>query len=265
MEIERKTRDVIGKSFDDETGIAEMIVSVFNNVDDGDDVIQPGFFKESLAKRKTSTGAPKVKGVWAHDWSMPIAKTLEAKELLPGDPLLPISLSALGGLYIKTQFNLETQRGKEAYSDVKFGTIDEFSIGFRTKKFERDNDTGIRKLFEGDLYEWSPVLVGMNDKTVLLSIKSGQPLETQVKAVVEAVDSLGERVRSLKGLRKEDGREISEERVEEIKKLATDLRTGADALEESIIDGDESKAAAQLEFNKFIAFEARQNGVGEGN
>lgn len=276
MNIERKTRDVVGKSFDDQTGIAEMIVSVFNNVDEGDDVIQPGFFKESLEKRKTSAGMPKVKGVWAHDWSMPIAKTLEAKELLPGDILLPPSLVTLGGLYIKGQFNLETQRGKEAYSDLKFGTVDEFSIGFGTKQFERDNETGIRKLIKGDLYEWSPVLVGMNDETVLLSIKSHQPLETQIKAVLEAVDSLGERVRSLKGLRKEEGRGISAERSEELKGLVGELHQAADELNESLLDRSASsqddaknasavKNAAQVEFNKFINFEARQNGVGKGN
>ena len=263
MDMEFKTREVVCKAYDDQTGIAEMIVSVFNNIDTGDDVIQPGFFQESLDQRKTVAGMPKVKGVWAHDWSMPIAKTLEAKELLPNDPLLPPALLALGGLYIKGQFNLETQRGKEAYSDLKFGTVDEFSIGFATKQFEMDRETGIRKLIKGELYEWSPVLVGMNDETVLLSIKSAQPLESQIKALCNAVDSLGERVRSVKGMRQEEGRKISEERMNEVKALVKGLRDTADELEKSIVQ-EAPPAEVIKEYAKFQQFIARQNGVGKG-
>jgi hypothetical protein len=48
------------------------------------------------------------KGVWMHDWKTPVAKTLEAKELLPGDPLLPPVLKDNGGAYVKAQFNLGT-------------------------------------------------------------------------------------------------------------------------------------------------------------
>ena len=110
------------------------------------------------------------KGVWAHDWKQPIAKTLEAKELAPGDPSLPSDLKTLGGCYIKGQFNLDTQRGREAYSDIKFGIVDEFSIGYSVLRESKDKDTGARELLEGDWKEWSPVLVGMNDRTELIEM-----------------------------------------------------------------------------------------------
>lgn len=149
----------------DEPGTISAIVAVFSNVDHGKDRIRPGFFQKSLERKLP-------RGVWGHDWMTPVAKTLEAKELHPGDPLLPAELAQLGGLYIKGQFNLDTQRGREAYSDIKFGIIDEFSIGYQTLKAETDKKTGIRDLIEGKAFEWSPVLIGMNDQTRLLSVKS---------------------------------------------------------------------------------------------
>lgn len=171
--IERKAYPVANlKVADEQQGVIEAIVSVFNNVDHGNEKVLPGFFAKSIERKLP-------KGVWAHDWKQPIAKTLEAKELLPGDPLLPDSLKLLGGAYIKGQFNLDTQRGREAYSDIKFGIVDEFSIGYAVLKDGKDQETGARELIEGDWKEWSPVLVGMNDQTALISIKSEEEAETK--------------------------------------------------------------------------------------
>ena len=83
-----------------EEGIVEAIVSVFGVVDHAKEVVLPGFFAESIARKLPA-------GVWSHDWTQPVAKTLEARELLPGDELLPESIRDNGGLYIKGQFNLE--------------------------------------------------------------------------------------------------------------------------------------------------------------
>jgi HK97 family phage prohead protease len=165
MKIERKSYPVTElKIADDQQGVIEAIVSVFSNTDSGNEKVMPGFFTKSIERKLP-------KGVWAHDWKQPIAKTLEAKELLPGDPQLPDSLKLLGGAYIKGQFNLDTQRGREAYSDIKFGIVDEFSIGYRVVKDGKDKESGARELIEGEWKEWSPVLVGMNDQTALISIK----------------------------------------------------------------------------------------------
>ena len=168
MQIERKSYSVADmKVADDQAGVIEAIVSVFSNVDLGNEKVMPGFFAKSIEKKLP-------KGVWAHDWKQPIAKTLEAKELLPGDPLLPASPKTLGGAYIKGQFNLDTQRGREAYSDIKFGIVDEFSIGYSVIEDKKDKESGVRELIKGDWKEWSPVLVGMNDQTALISIKSDE-------------------------------------------------------------------------------------------
>lgn len=176
MTIERKSYPIADLKVAEEQGVIEAIVSVFSNVDSGNEKVMPGFFAKSIERKLP-------KGVWAHDWKQPIAKTLEAKELLPGDPLLPDALKTLGGAYIKGQFNLDTQRGREAYSDIKFGIVDEFSIGYRVVKDGKDKESGARELIEGEWKEWSPVLVGMNDQTRLISIKTEDD-HKQIKSLV---------------------------------------------------------------------------------
>jgi len=119
------------------------------------------------------------KGVWMHDWKTPVAKTLVAEELLAGDSRLPSELTSLGGAYVKAQFNLETQRGREAFSDIKFGLVDEYSIGYKVLEDRWETKSGgkaVRHLLKGRWFEWSPVLVGMNDRTATVAVKAdGEP------------------------------------------------------------------------------------------
>lgn len=240
MPIERKSYSVAEmKVADDQPGIIEAIVSVFSNVDHGNEKVMPGFFSKSIEKKLP-------KGVWAHDWKQPIAKTLEARELLPGDPQLPDSLKTLGGAYIKGQFNLDTQRGREAYSDIKFGIVDEFSIGYSVLKDQKDKESGARELIEGDWKEWSPVLVGMNDQTRLISIKeepteekqdppvdppAGLTFEDHSQSVLAAVSELTHRAKEIAEIRKKEGRSISTARRTRLTELLTSLKTVAADIE----------------------------------
>ena len=183
-DIERKSFAAYDVKADAEQGIVQAIVNVFNNVDNGGEVVEPGCFAESIAQK-----APK--GVWMHDWRTPVAKTLEARELLPGDPLLPDALKDLGGLYVEGQFNLETQRGREAFSDIKFGLVDEFSIGYKVTQDRWEQKSGgkpVRHLVKGRLFEWSPVLVGMNDRTAIIGVKAaGDSAEPEPLALSDQV------------------------------------------------------------------------------
>lgn len=165
------------KVLDDENGIAEVIVSVTGIVDRVKDIIHPGSYEKTLVQRTP-------KGVWSHDWTTPVSKTLEAKELMPGDPRLPSKMRngdpwprEAGALMIKTQFNLETQRGREAYADVKFfGDQQEWSIGYQVPRdrFKIDTKTGIRHIYELDCFEYSPVLFGAMPEAVSRSVKTAQ-------------------------------------------------------------------------------------------
>ena len=132
--------------------------------------------------------------------TQPVAKTLEAQS------------RQTEGLVIRGQFNLDTQRGREAFSDIKFGIIDEFSIGYRVVKDSFDSEQkDIRQLDELELYEWSPVLVGMNPATELLTIKSDVPatLASQVETMLACGLQLANRFKALHDLRAKDGRVLS--------------------------------------------------------
>jgi len=153
---------IIESKADDQKGIIEAYVSIFDNVDLVGDIIKRGAFAESLAKKLP-------KGVWAHNWDKPIAKTLEARE-------------DEKGLYIRGQFIEGVQKADEAYKLIKEGVIDEFSIGFRILEYEWDADNAdVRIIKKARLYEWSPVLAGANPDTELISIKDDKPKEEKEK------------------------------------------------------------------------------------
>lgn len=166
------------KVLDKKEGIVEAIVSVYNNIDAYNERIMHGCFNESLMEKMP-------KGVWMHNWREPVAKTLVAEECLPGDMRLPEKIKHLGGLYIKGQFNLDTQRGKEAFSDIAFGIVDEFSIGFSIITSTYNKDTGITDLIKGRLYEWSPVLYGANPATAVVSVKEAPTEEKTMNPYVD--------------------------------------------------------------------------------
>lgn len=147
---------IIESKVDGQKGIIEAYVSIFDNVDLVGDIIKQGAFAESLAKKLP-------KGVWAHNWDEPIAKTIEARE-------------DEKGLYIRGQFIEGVQKADEAYKLIKEGVIDEFSIGFRILGYEwSEDDPDVRIITKARLYEWSPVLAGANPDTELISIKDDQP------------------------------------------------------------------------------------------
>ena len=111
--LEHKAVPVSGVTvIDEEQGIVSAIVSVTGIVDRVKDIILPGSYTKTLQERTP-------KGIWHHDWKLPIARTLEIDELMPGDPRLPETLpngdpwpSKAGALLVKMLFNLGTQRGR---------------------------------------------------------------------------------------------------------------------------------------------------------
>lgn len=158
-------------------GIVETIISVTGIVDNVKDRIMPGAYSKTLAKRKP-------KGVWSHDWDTPVSKTLDVKELMPGDAELPATMpngdpwpAGAGALKVKTQFNLDTQRGREAYSDVVFFADEqEWSIGYNVPVggAKVDQKSGVREIETLELYEYSPVLFGAMPLARTTSVKEAQ-------------------------------------------------------------------------------------------
>lgn len=221
MDLTKSIHSCQIKSVNADEGILEAIVSVFNNVDSVGDRVMLGFFDETL-KRKMP------KGVWMHDWNAPVAKTLEARELAPNDPLLPDHIKGLGGLYVKSKFNLNTQRGREAFSDIKEGIIDEFSIGYTVTE-DRIATDGTRELVKGTLYEWSPVLYGANPQTAMIGAKG---LQEDIDGVGHEVERLLGRLTERAAIREKEGRTLSSANVARLSTLLDSLESAIGSIKE---------------------------------
>jgi HK97 family phage prohead protease len=155
---------------DEAQGIVECFVSGVGNKDSVGDIVLPGAFTESLKRRK-----PRV--VWGHDWNHPIGKVIEIYEVGPTDRRLPAKMkqAGIGGLFARVQFNLKSEKGREAFNNVAFyGEEQEWSIGYKTLDAIYDNQRKANLLREVELYEVSPVLHGANQLTGTISIKADE-------------------------------------------------------------------------------------------
>ena len=169
-------------SVDEAQGIVECFVAAIGNKDSVGDIIQPGAFAGSLQRRK-----PRV--VWGHNWNDPIGKVLDIQEVGPSDPRLPEKMKSggVGGLYARVQFNLGSEKGREAFANIAFyGEEQEWSIGYKTINATFDPVRQANILHEVELHECSPVLHGANQLTGTISVKGAEA------AVLERTDTPGD-------------------------------------------------------------------------
>ncbi len=113
--------------------------------------------------------------VWAHKWDMPIGK---------GSIKQDKDKATFEG-----EFFMDTESGKEAYNLVKaMGDLQQWSFGYRVNDSERgkfkkgDNELDARYLKDLSVYEVSPVLVGANQDTYTMAIKSNKELLEELAA-----------------------------------------------------------------------------------
>ena len=146
----------------EEEGKVSAVFSVFNTLDSDGDVVV-----EDAIKSGFKSGS--VPMVWAHKWDMPIGKG-EIKQ--DGDKAT-----------FEGSFFMDTESGKEAYNLVKaMGDLQQWSFGYRVNDSERgkfksnDKEVDARYLKDLSVYEVSPVLVGANQETYTMAIKSNKSL-----------------------------------------------------------------------------------------
>ena len=113
--------------------------SVFGVPDLGRDVVVPGAFASSLARR----GAAGVRLLFQHDPAEPIGRWLSLRE-------------DARGLFAHGQLNLAVQRAPEVVALLRGGGLDGLSIGFRTL-LARKGAGGDRRLHQVDRWEISLV------------------------------------------------------------------------------------------------------------
>lgn len=160
-------------------GVVEAYCSVFNNIDYAGEIIRPGFFADTIAAANTGgKSLPKV--LWSHNvWDQPVGVTKEAEEVLPYDARLPASIQQLGGLRVVGQFNMDTQLGRDTFSNIKMGALDQYSIGYYVLVDSYNRETGVVELLKGEWLEWSPVNFAANDATLTVDAKQQEVRRTE--------------------------------------------------------------------------------------
>jgi HK97 family phage prohead protease len=149
--------------------------SVFNTIDSYGDTIAKGAFKQTLREWKAKSKLPKL--LLQHggggffggnaDDMVPIGKWEEMRE---DDH----------GLFMRGRlFDVDTDRAKATYAALKEGELDGLSIGFRTRKFKMDAETGVRTLTDVELFEVSLVTFPANDPARVTAVKADGSLPTE--------------------------------------------------------------------------------------
>lgn len=132
--------------------------SVFGNTDRGGDIVAKGAFGKSLKEWKKS--GRNVPVLWQHNTDEPIGHWPDLKE----DDY---------GLLGEAELWLEdAPYARLAQKGMRAKTITGLSIGYRIKKHDVNNETGIWTLKELELVEISVVTNPMNDSARVSDVKS---------------------------------------------------------------------------------------------
>tara|TARA_B100001559_G_scaffold320174_1_gene331549 strand:+ start:122 stop:1321 length:1200 start_codon:yes stop_codon:yes gene_type:complete len=165
----------------DEKGEVAAVFSVFDKIDSDGDIVTAGSIKSGFKSGD-------VPMVWAHKWDMPIGKGQISQD---NDKAT-----------FKGQFFMDTESGKEAYNLVKaMGDLQQWSFGFKVDdseygklKKDGEEEQDVRYLKGLTVYEVSPVLVGANQETYTMAIKSNTELleELSEEKAVMTTESMNE-------------------------------------------------------------------------
>ena len=151
------------KVLDERLGIVEAYVNTMGIPDADSDIIDPSAFDSSLVE---PIHIPVLAG---HDHGSIIGKVLEAHpHHIAGDEYK---------LFARMQLNLETQAGREAFSNIANNFIREWSVGFNIPSadavvYDRGGKKAIRRINELDWVEVSSVIRGASPATGTIAAKS---------------------------------------------------------------------------------------------
>jgi len=149
------------KVLDESQGIVEAFTNSMGIIDSDGDVIETSAFNNSI---QNNLPIPALVG---HNPSAVVGKVVDAQAIQQPD--------GSARLYNKIQFNMDTQAGQEAYSNIAGGFVREWSVGFNVPEngieLDRENNQLIRRIKDLDWVEVSSVLRGASPNTGTLSAK----------------------------------------------------------------------------------------------
>ena len=213
-------------------GKVEAVFSVFNEVDSDGDVVQPKSMRRGYGDKGVAM-------VWAHDW-----KDVVGRGVIEQDDEKAV---------FKGQFNMTTERGKEAFNTVKeMGDLQQWSFGYEVLDSEKGLFTKdgfeqeVRYLKDVKVWEVSPVLVGANQNTYTLATKQvgskgeddeirmsetsnttnekGTRFQDDIEDLLIKLVSLNKRAKELTSLRLSKNKMLSETSVEALTTLQDSIQ-----------------------------------------
>ena len=142
------------KDIDENLGVVSGYGSIFGNLDSDNDIIEKGAYKRTI-----KNNGKRVKYIYNHQIDKPIGKM---KELYEDEK----------GLKFVAEIP-KTTFGKEVLELMRYGVIDENSVGIMPIKKDY-NDDGVRMIKEVKLYEISAVTLAANDQAKILEVKANK-------------------------------------------------------------------------------------------
>lgn len=158
MEVQQKQFSTQIKALD-EKGRVLLAVNAIGNTDSDLDISMPGSFTKTLKENFS-----RVRWFLNHNTTQLLGVPISGKE-------------NNGYLEMEAQFNMKKQLAIDTYNDYKLyaehGNTLEHSIGVQAIKYDINNDTGIRKVSEWKLWEFSTLTHwGANEDTPMIGIKN---------------------------------------------------------------------------------------------
>jgi len=170
----RKTMISSAKAVDEAQGIVEAYTNTMGVIDADGDIVEPTAFNDSIAD---NLPIPVLSG---HDQGKLVGKVIFAQPRhITGDEYR---------LFTRIQMNMETEAGRDAFSNVAGDYVREWSIGFNIPKASdveqegNDVSTIIRRIANLDWVEVSSVIRGSSPSTVTVAAKSSPA--TQEKGAI---------------------------------------------------------------------------------
>lgn len=151
-------------------GIIEAFASIFGNVDSYGDRMMPGSFKRTLEAWQAK-GDP-IPVIFSHQWDNPMAylgEVVAAEERTIGPKQ---------GLWYRGEVDLARPAVAHTFDLLKRRLVTQQSFAFRAQRVqyvEEDDQTWpIREVYDVDLYELGPTLLGANNETELIQAASAR-------------------------------------------------------------------------------------------
>lgn len=126
--------------------------SVFDQVDQSGDIVMPGAFRKSLARKSK---AP-IRMLFQHDPKEPIGVW---------DKIIEDDI----GLWVEGRLVADVARADELQHLIHNHALDGLSIGFRTVRARKEPTTGYRRIHQIDLWEISIVTFPMMENARIMS------------------------------------------------------------------------------------------------